>query len=213
MANKARSRDVINFQKQQMCQAALEIIVNDGYGNLSIRKLSKRLQVSPSTIYNYFKNREEIYIYVLNRGFEMLFDEFRNAYDAHTKPVDKLKAVCNTFLSFSVRERNLTFIMLILDTPKYYDYVKTDYEADMKIELHNALRCRDLIAQTITEIADANPLFPREDIPYQTFSIITRMIGLATIRNNNLGEYLTSDMESITEKLLTDIIHPFEMVD
>jgi len=211
MANKTRSQEVINFQKQQMSKAALEIIVNDGYSSLSIRKLSKSLQVSPSTIYNYFKNRDEIYIYVLNRGFEMLFDEFKNAYDSHTNPIDKLKALCETFLSFSGRERDLTFIMLILDTPKYYDYVKTDYEAEMRVELKNALKCRDIIVQTITEIAEANPLFPREDISYHTLSIITRMIGIATIKNNNLIEYITSGMEVETEKLLKDIIHPFEM--
>ncbi len=212
MANKARSQEVINFQKQQMSKAALEIIVNDGYDNLSIRKLSKSLQVSTSTIYNYFKNRDEIYIYVLNYGFEMLFDEFKNACDSHKKPVDKLKAICDTFLSFSTRERDLTFIMLILDTPKYHDYVETDYEAYMGIELRNALKCRDIIMKTITEIADANPLFPREDIPYHTFSIITRMIGLATIKNNNLIKYISSDMDGETEKLLKDIIHPFEVI-
>jgi len=213
MANKTRSQEVINFQKQQMSKAALEIIVKDGYNSLSIRKLSKSLQVSTSTIYNYFKNRDEIYIYVLNCGFEMLFDEFKNACNSHTKPIDKLKALCDTFFSFSIRERDLTFIMLILDTPKYYDYVETDYEPFMRIELTNALKCRDIIMQTITEIADTNPLIPREDIPYHTFNIISRMIGLVTVNNNNLIKYITSDMEGGIEKVLKDIIRPFEMIE
>ena len=46
---------MINFQKQQMSRAAQEIIVKEGYGGLSIRKLSSRLNISQSTIYNYFK--------------------------------------------------------------------------------------------------------------------------------------------------------------
>jgi len=213
MANKTRSQEVINFQKLQMSKAALKIIVNDGYKNLSIRKLSKSLQISPSTIYNYFKNRDEIYIYVLNYGFEMLFDEFKNACDSHTSPVEKLKAICNAFLSFSVRERDLTFIMLILDTPKYYDYVETDYEPQMRIELTNALKCRDIIMKTITEIADINPSFPRQDIQYHTFNIISRMIGIATVKNNNLIKYIASDMEGGIEKALEDIIRPFETVE
>ena len=213
MANKTRSQEVINFQKLQMSKAALKIIVDDGYKNLSIRKLSKSLQISPSTIYNYFKNRDEIYIYVLNYGFEMLFDEFKNACDSHTSPVGKLKALCNAFLSFSVRERDLTFIMLILDTPKYYDYVETDYEPQMRIELTNALKCRDIIMQTITEIADINQSFPRQDIQYHTFNIISRMIGIATVKNNNLIKYIASDMEGGIEKALKDIIQPFEIAE
>lgn len=213
MANKARSQEVINFQKQQMSKAALEIIVKEGYNSLSIRKLSKSLQVSPTTIYNYFKSRDEIYIYVLNRGFEMLFEEFIKACASLSKPVDRLKALCETFLSFSIRERDLTFIMFILDTPKYYDYVKTDYEADMRVELNNALKCRDIIVQTIAEIADAGNLFPAEDIPYHAFNVITKMIGLATIKNNNLISYITSDMEGGTEEFLKDIIRPFVITD
>jgi AcrR family transcriptional regulator len=195
-----------------MIKAALEIIVKDGYNNLSIRKLSKKLKVSPSTIYNYFKNRDEIYIYVLNSGFEMLFEELKNAYGSHTNPVDKLNALCKTFFSFSIRERDLTFIMLILDTPKYYDYIETDYEPFMRIELSNALKCRDILAQTITEIAEAYPSFPREDIPYRTLSIIHQLIGLVTMYNNNIIKYLIDDIEGGIEKLLNDIVHPFEII-
>jgi AcrR family transcriptional regulator len=195
-----------------MIKAALEIIVKDGYNNLSIRKLSKKLKVSPSTIYNYFKNRDEIYIYVLNGGFEMLFEELKKAYDSQTNPVDKLNALCKTFFSFSIRERDLAYIMLILDTPKYYDYVETDYEPFMRIELTNALKCRDILALTITEIAEAYPSFPREDIPYRTLSIIHQLIGLITINNNKVIKYITDDIAGGIEKLLNDIVHPFEII-
>lgn len=209
MANRKRSQETINFQKQQMSKAALEIIINDGYKNLSIRKLSKSLQISPTTIYNYFKSRDEIYVYVLNYGFEMLYDEFRKAYDSHTAPVDRLKALCENFIAFSVRERDLTFIMLILDTPKYNDYIGTGLEPIMKIELQNALKCRDIIMQIVTEIAEGDPLFPAESIPYCTFSIIYRMIGFATVSSNNLINYLAGDIDGLAVKAVNEILDRF----
>lgn len=192
--------------------AAKDIIAKDGYNNLNIRKLSKKLNISPSTIYNYFKNREEIYIYVLNSGFEMLSEELKIAYDSHKDPVDKLKSLCKTFFSFSVRERDLIFIMVILDTPKYYDYLETDYEPFMKIELTNALKCINTLAQILTDMAEEYPSFPKEDIPHRTLSIIHQLIGLITIYHNNVIKYITVDVEAGVQRLLNDITHPFEII-
>lgn len=212
MANKVRSPEAIDFEKRRMSVAAKDIIAKDGYKNLNIRKLSKKLNISPSTIYNYFKNREEIYIYVLNTGFEMLFEELKSAYDFHKDPVEKLKLLCKKFFAFSVRERDLIFIMLILDTPKYYDYLGTDYEPLMKIELNNALKCRDAIAQIMTDMAEEYPSFPKEDIPHCTLSIIHRLIGLITMYHNNIIKYVTDDVEAGVERLLNDIALPFEII-
>lgn len=212
MANKARLPEVINFEKRRMSLAAKEIISKDGYDNLNIRKLAKKLNISPSTIYNYFKNREEIYIYVLNSGFELLFEEFKNAYDSNQDPVEKLKSLCKKFFSFSMRERDLIFIMLILDTPKYSDYQGTEYESLMSIELDNALKCRDIIAQILTEMAEEYPSFPKEDIPYGLIRIIHQLIGLVTMVHNNIIKYIADDVDAVVERLLNDITLPFEII-
>ena len=212
MANKARSPEVIDFEKRRMSTVALDIIVKEGYHNLSIRKLSKKLNVSPSTIYNYFKNSEEIYIYVLNTGFEMLFNKLQKAYDSHPDPVEKLKSLCKAFFSFAVRERNLALIMLILDVPKYYDYVDTEYEPFMRIELANALKCRDMIVGVMNDMAEEYPSFPKEDIPRCALIIINQLIGLITIYNNQVMKYITDDIENGVELLLEEISRPFELI-
>jgi|WetSurSiteA1Bulk_404760.scaffolds.fasta_scaffold44335_2 AcrR family transcriptional regulator len=212
MGNKARSPEVIDFEKRRMSLAAKDIIAKDGYNNLSIRKLSKKLGVSPSTVYNYFKSREEIYIYVLNAGFEMLFEELNAAYNSHEDPVEKLKALCRAFFSFSIRERDLMFIMLILDTPKYYDYLKTDYEPFMRIELANALKCRDTIVRILNDMAEKYPSFHKEDIPYRALIIIHQLIGLVTIYLNKVITYVTDDIEAGAEMLLNEIWRPFEVI-
>jgi len=212
MANKTRSPEVIDFEKRRMSMVALEIIVKDGYHNLSIRKLSKKLNVSPSTIYNYFKNSEEIYIYVLNLGFEMFFNELQKAYDSHPDPVEKLRSLCRSVFSFSVRERNLVLIMLILDVPKYYDYVDTEYEPLMRIELANALKCRDLFVRVMNDMAKEYPSFPKEDIQRCALIIINQLMGIITIYNNKVMKYVTDDIEGGVELLLEEIAHPFELI-
>jgi len=201
---------MINFQKQQMSKAALEIIVREGYDSLSIRKLAGKLRVSQSTIYNYFKNRDEIYIYVLNYGFELFYRELENAYQSVDDPVEKLRALCRASVSFGIRERDLIFIMLILDTPKYLDYLETEYEPFMRVELSNALKCKDIFARVIKEISELRRTIPGKDIEYRTFFVITRLIGLVTVHNNNLIKYMVENIDGAIERALQDIISPFE---
>lgn len=41
-------------------EKAMEMIVNEGFDGLSMQKLAKEANVSPATIYIYFKNREDL---------------------------------------------------------------------------------------------------------------------------------------------------------
>ncbi len=213
MANKTRSPEMINFQKQQMSRAAQEIIVKEGYGGLSIRKLSSRLDISQSTIYNYFKNRDEIYIYVLNNGFEMLHRELVSAGESIADPVERLRRMCRVSYSFGIREPDLVFIMLVLDTPKYLDYLETDYEPFMRIELSNALRCREVFSRTVAEISKAYRTVPKKDIEYRTFVIITQLIGLITVHNNKLINYMAEDGDVVIGRMLDDIVRPLAVAN
>jgi len=49
--------------------AAIDVIAAEGYENLSIRKLARRIEYSPRTIYLYFSDKEELLRDVVEEGF------------------------------------------------------------------------------------------------------------------------------------------------
>lgn len=53
-----RPRDEI--KEQAIRQKAIEMIVNEGFDGLSMQKLAKEANVSPATIYIYFKDRDDL---------------------------------------------------------------------------------------------------------------------------------------------------------
>lgn len=53
-------------------EKAIEMIVNEGFDGLSMQKLAREANVSPATIYLYFKNREDL----LNQLFIMVEAKF-----------------------------------------------------------------------------------------------------------------------------------------
>jgi AcrR family transcriptional regulator len=55
--------------RKKIIDAASEILVQDGYENLSIRKIASKIEYSPGIIYHYFKDKAEIMAFVLDEGY------------------------------------------------------------------------------------------------------------------------------------------------
>lgn len=67
-----RMRD--KSKERTIREKAIEMIVKDGFDGLSMQKLAKAANVSPATIYLYFKNREDL-LNQLYMGIDKLFAE------------------------------------------------------------------------------------------------------------------------------------------
>jgi AcrR family transcriptional regulator len=55
--------------RKKIIDASSEILVQEGYENLSIRKIASRIEYSPGIIYHYFKDKAEIIAFVVEEGY------------------------------------------------------------------------------------------------------------------------------------------------
>lgn len=69
---RAREKEAL---RQSILDAAGALIVEEGYQNLSIRKLAERIEYSPSTIYLYFKDKAEIMASICIDAFSELGEQ------------------------------------------------------------------------------------------------------------------------------------------
>jgi AcrR family transcriptional regulator len=84
--------------------------------------------IAAKTIYNYFANKDEIYLLVLTRGFQLLNEQHAAAYCSTSHPGDRLKAMNRAYLEFGLNYPHYYNIMFNWDVPKYMDYVGTKLE-------------------------------------------------------------------------------------
>ena len=63
---KRREREVEEM-KELILSAASDIIASQGFDKLSIRKIAKKIEYSPSIIYHYFDDKEEILNVVMQK--------------------------------------------------------------------------------------------------------------------------------------------------
>jgi AcrR family transcriptional regulator len=81
---------------------AREIAAAEGWSAVTIRRVAEKIEYSPPVIYEHFSSKEQIVLELFRRGFRELLEEMRAARDAHTDPVEGLRAIGQVFWSFSV---------------------------------------------------------------------------------------------------------------
>src|SRR5215475_12023730 len=66
-----RDREAV---RRAILDAARDLFVSEGYGNVSIRKIAERIEYSPAAIYSYFPSKDDIFFALAEEGFRLLGD-------------------------------------------------------------------------------------------------------------------------------------------
>jgi AcrR family transcriptional regulator len=108
--------------RAQILDAAREIFVRDGYQNFSMRKLAQRIEYSPGSIYLYFKNKQELFDYLVEESFAELLQALQKI-QAHPErdAVELLKKGLRTYVDFGLRCPNhykFAFLLRTVDAKR-----------------------------------------------------------------------------------------------
>ncbi|MCL6615512.1 MAG: TetR/AcrR family transcriptional regulator [Firmicutes bacterium] len=127
MGRPRRSPGEVEQSKRRILDAALELFNSLTYDQVSMRKVAARAGCSPATIYNYYRNKDALYLDVLKTGFEILLESFRAGVDLE-RPRDSVREMIRRLHAFSRDYPTYYDLMFTLPVPKYLDYVGTDME-------------------------------------------------------------------------------------
>lgn len=191
-------------KKDNILEKALEIMTKEGLSGLTIRKLARSLGMSAANIYNYFKNKDEIYLTLIIKGFSMLYDQLKMAAQAETNPEDKALAMARAYLHFGLSKRGYYEIMFTYPFPKYYDYLGTSFEDLSATEYQISMDIVSLAADIIQE------LFEYKLPPLQTTKLLiqawSQLHGLLSLHHSQIIHYVTDDIHSLFDQILSDIL-------
>jgi AcrR family transcriptional regulator len=127
--------------KRAILDAARALFVAEGFGNVSVRKIGETIEYSPSAIYSYFENRDEIFLALAEEGFRMLATmlETRHTED----PLNDLRQSYWSYYEFSKRHPEyFALIFLERTLPTVRDTSRFMFLKDLKQQNDRALeRC------------------------------------------------------------------------
>src|SRR6056297_2074810 len=89
----ARSKKEIEKIRQAILEQALDIIVEQGLESLTMRSLAGRLEMTAPNLYNFFSGKDEIYLSLVVKGFEMLYGTLEAAATNAGTPADRARSM------------------------------------------------------------------------------------------------------------------------
>jgi len=128
MPKPPRTQEEIDTIRKQILDQAIDIISQYGFEGFTMRRLGTRMGFAAKTIYNYFTSKDEIYLLVLTRGFELLNERYAQAFGATDHPKKRLMEMNRAYVTFGLEYPHYYNIMFNWNVPKYLDYVGTPME-------------------------------------------------------------------------------------
>ncbi|MBP1710106.1 MAG: transcriptional regulator, TetR family [Deltaproteobacteria bacterium] len=202
------TREEIDNTRARILDTALDIIIAEGFNNLSVRKIASRLGVTATTIYNYYTNKNEINLMIRIRGFEKLHGLLTKHAAPFNDIENKIKAMLRAYVEFGLTNPSYYDIMFNLHTPKYLDYVGTDIEPLAHTEKQNALKCLSLFTETISAYISVKGKRKGTDrfVLYQVVKFWSDLHGLVTLTNSRLFHEVLDDVDAFIQQRTSDMI-------
>ncbi len=98
-------------------KAAWNIVVQEGWQCLSIRKIADAIEYSAPVIYDHFANKEAILLEFTRQGFQLLNEDLRTARKRFPEPAKQIEAMAYSYWDFAYRNREFYQLMYGLGMP------------------------------------------------------------------------------------------------
>jgi AcrR family transcriptional regulator len=203
------TKEEIESTRERILDTALDIIIDEGFNNLSVRKIASRLDITATTIYNYYTNKDEINLMIRIRGFEKLYDLLTKRSAAFNNIEDQFKAMIRAYIEFGLTNPSYYDIMFNLHTPKYLDYVGTDIEPLAYTEKQNSLKCLALFMEPLSAHIPGKGKKKDNFLLYQVVKSWSDMHGLITLKNSRLFHEVRDDVDAFIKERTSDLIKEF----
>jgi len=205
MSRNARHPVEVESIRQSILDAALEIIIEEGFENASMRKISRRIGMTAPNLYNYFSGKDEINLEILRCGFEEFYQRLEENYNRTDSPFLGLASIVDTYVDFSLEKPNYFDLMWNRPTPKYYDYVNTDFEEMAFNEKEAALKVFNFFIQAVIQAAPPDRTITNDEARIIVMDIWTHAHGVVALYVNRLLIEVDDNPRAIVEKIVTSL--------
>ena len=108
---RAREKELL---RQQILSAARELFVDEGYENVSMRKIANKIEYSPTTIYLHFKDKADLLDSVCQETLLNLLNTLEELKRDMSDPIETLRKSGKAYVEFGLKypqDYKLTFVI------------------------------------------------------------------------------------------------------
>lgn len=88
--------------KAEILETAVALFAEEGYAKFSMRKLAARIKHSPTTIYLYFRDKDDLLLHICENLYASLLHEMQELRALPLPPEQMLKATCLSYIRYNL---------------------------------------------------------------------------------------------------------------
>ncbi|MEJ5962625.1 TetR/AcrR family transcriptional regulator [Pedobacter immunditicola] len=176
MGSKERIARLKEETKSNILNAALDIVKEEGWQSLSMRKIAEKIEYTAPIIYEYFANKDGILLELTRQGYVILGKEVRKVMKDETTAAERLEAMWIAYWDFAFEHQELYQLMYGVDMNC----------CEVKKSLQEAEALTNLFFDAIRDVMDDDN--PADDLVCRKFYTFWSIIhGLISINIVNKG--------------------------
>jgi len=117
-AKEKRGRYKEEFRRE-ILNAARELFIDDGYEKFSMRRLAEKIDYSPTTIYLYFKNKDDLLFAICEEVAEQFLTKLSHIRSIQSEPLEALRQAMLYLIEFAFDNPN-QYKVFFLTRPNVY---------------------------------------------------------------------------------------------
>lgn len=141
MASKERILRQKEETRAKILTAALQIVKEEGWQALSLRKIADVIEYTAPIIYEYFTNKEAILLELTCQGYKLLYARINEAKKKHRLPAKQLEAMWMAYWNFAFAEKEYYQVMfgVEMNCCAVNSNLNDEWPADLFTEVINEL--------------------------------------------------------------------------
>ena len=208
MPKPSRNQDEIQDVKNRMLDAAIKLLAEEGFEKLSMRKIASRMKMTAANIYNYFSGKDDLYLYIQTRGFEVIYDRFAASSAGIKDPRERLEKAIIEYINFGMENPDWYSIIFSMNSPKYSDYRNMEIEPLAHLEKETGLKLLHF-TQSIADEIFQNHDESSEESRFRALQLWTALHGFVSLRNSRVLQEVHRDMDRHMTLMVKDLMRPF----
>jgi TetR/AcrR family transcriptional regulator len=154
----AKQEILRQFMGTSIAQAAKTVFAERGYQGATLEEIAQRAGMSKATIYIYYKNKDDLFIQVVEELIHTAMTETAREAASAQPPVEKLAAIVRSQITFYERERE--FFRIYLNEKHGLEVAPKDPHKQALRAMY--LQMVDVLTKVLQEGIDSGALQPMD---------------------------------------------------
>lgn len=197
-------------KRERIYSSAAKIFARDGFEKANMSEIAKSAGVSKGSLYDYFENKEDLYLAVSIHAISESRKNIDSIIDDEKNFFDQLKDIFHQGVKFVIKNREYAQLYANISSCGMEEFAK---RLTLKVEKHTADYYKDVLKKGI----DDGTLRPDIDIKMSAFIInslyVILMISVVSEHYRiRLGEYLEIEDDAVEREIENKIDNLVEII-